>query len=100
MLAYHLNTYIDVSSRRGGFIDKSVAWIASNFGVSVVLDKYTIIEAKRTWTIYNWLQYFSPASLQSEFERAGFALLGYYGNVVGAPFDENGSEFTIVAKQK
>ncbi|MHC4211187.1 MAG: class I SAM-dependent methyltransferase, partial [Planctomycetota bacterium] len=32
--------------------------------VGVVLDKYTIVEAKRTRTIYNWLQYFSPGSLQ------------------------------------
>ena len=84
-----------MSSRRGEFIDKSVAWIASNFGVSVVLDKYNIIEAKRTWTIYNRLQYFSPASLKSEFERAGFALQGYCGNVVGSPFDENDEETGI-----
>ncbi len=33
MLAYHLNTEIDVSSRKGEFIDRSVAWIASHFHV-------------------------------------------------------------------
>ena len=33
MLAYHLNTEVDVSSRRGEFIDQSVEWIASHFGV-------------------------------------------------------------------
>jgi len=33
MLAYHLNTDIDVSSRRGEFIDKSVEWIRSHFNV-------------------------------------------------------------------
>ena len=33
MLAYHLNTEIDVSSRRGEFIDRSVEWIASHFNV-------------------------------------------------------------------
>ena len=33
MLAYHLNTDIDVSSRRGAFIDQSVAWIGSRFSV-------------------------------------------------------------------
>jgi len=33
MLAYHLNTDIDVSSRRGEFIDQSVAWIGSHFNV-------------------------------------------------------------------
>jgi len=33
MLAHHLDPDIDVSSRRGAFIDQSVAWIGSNFNV-------------------------------------------------------------------
>ena len=33
MLSYHLNADIDVSSRRGEFIDQSVAWIGSHFNV-------------------------------------------------------------------
>ncbi len=33
MLAYHLNTAIDVSSRRGEFIDRSVEWIVSHFQI-------------------------------------------------------------------
>jgi len=33
MLTYHLNADIDVSSRRGEFIDRSVTWISSQFGV-------------------------------------------------------------------
>ncbi|MFC2166333.1 class I SAM-dependent methyltransferase [Acidobacteriota bacterium] len=33
MLAYHLNENIDVSSRNGKFIDRSVEWIASHFGI-------------------------------------------------------------------
>jgi cyclopropane fatty-acyl-phospholipid synthase-like methyltransferase len=68
--------------------------------VGVVLDKYTIVEAKRTRTIYNWLQYFSPGSLQSEIDEAGFTHQELYGNVAGAPFDESASEFAIVGKRK
>jgi len=68
--------------------------------VGVVLDKYTIVEAKRTRTIYNWLQYFSPGSLQSEFEKAGFTQQEFYGNVAGAPFAESASEFAIVGKRE
>ena len=33
MLAYHLNMEMDVSSRRGEFIERSVRWIASHFDV-------------------------------------------------------------------
>jgi len=68
--------------------------------VSVILDKYTIFEAKRTRTVYNWLQYFSPESLQSEFEKAGFKRHEFYGNVAGAPFADSASEFAIVGKRK
>ena len=39
MLQYHLNESIDVSSRRADFIDHSVKWIVSRFGV----DSKTII---------------------------------------------------------
>lgn len=67
---------------------------------TVVLDKYTIVESKQIRTIYNWLQYFSPESLQSEFEKAGFTQQEFYGNVAGAPFAESSSEFAIVAKRK
>jgi len=68
--------------------------------VSVVLDKFTIVEAERTRTVYNWLQYFSPESLQSEFEKAGFTRHEFYANVAGVPFAESASEFAIVGKRK
>ena len=68
--------------------------------VSVALDKYTIVEAKRTRTVYNWLQHFSPESLQSEFEKAGFTRHEFYGNVAGAPFAESASEFAIVERRE
>jgi 2-polyprenyl-3-methyl-5-hydroxy-6-metoxy-1,4-benzoquinol methylase len=65
----------------------------------VVLDKYTVVEAKRMRTVYNWLQYFSSESLRSEFKAAGFIQHELYGNVAGAPFDETASEFAIVARK-
>ena len=68
--------------------------------VGVVLDKYTIVEAKRTRTIYNWFQHFSPQSLQGEFERAGFTQHEFFGDVAGAPFDASTSEFAIVGKRQ
>jgi len=34
MLTYHLNENIDVASRKAAFIDRSVDWIVSRFGVS------------------------------------------------------------------
>jgi 2-polyprenyl-3-methyl-5-hydroxy-6-metoxy-1,4-benzoquinol methylase len=65
----------------------------------VVLDKYTIIEAERTRTIYNWLQYFSPKTLEREFAECGFIIENVFSDVAGTPFDSKGNEFAVVAKK-
>lgn len=66
----------------------------------VVLDKYTIIEPSRTQTIYNWLQYFSPESLEKEFVESGFMVDKLYADVAGSPFNSEATEIAIVAKKK
>ena len=64
----------------------------------VVLDKYTIIEADRTRTIYNWFQYFSPETLEREFTECGFTIENIFSDVAGRPFDSKANEFAVVAK--
>jgi len=212
MLAYHLNTDIDVSSRRGEFIERSVTWITSHFrlgegssvadfgcgpglyanklaksgalitgidfskrsieharktaraehvdvryihqnylefessdqfnlimmimcdfcalspaqrrymldtfystllpGGSLLLDVYSLNAfLKRTekasyevnlldgfWSlnVYNWLQYFDVASVEKEFQHAGFTLTEYYADVAGSAFDPEHTEFAVV----
>jgi hypothetical protein len=66
----------------------------------VVLDKFTIIESKRIRTIYNWLQYFSPETLEKEFAQSGFAVKALYSDVAGTPFDAGSNEFAVVARKK
>jgi len=63
----------------------------------VVLDKYTIIEAHRTRTIYNWLQYFSLETLEREFIESGFTIDKTFSDVAGTPFDSKDNEFAVVA---
>jgi SAM-dependent methyltransferase len=65
----------------------------------VVLDKYTIVEAGRTRTIFNWLQYFSPETLEKEFTECGFSIEEVISDVAGAPFDSESEEFAIVARK-
>ncbi|MCF7974757.1 MAG: class I SAM-dependent methyltransferase [Phycisphaerae bacterium] len=65
----------------------------------VVLDKYTIVEASRTRTVYNWLQYFSPESLEKEFVECGFRIETLYSDVAGSPFDPEFTEFAVVARK-
>ncbi len=65
----------------------------------VMLDKYTIVEAGRTRTVYNWLQYFAPATLEKEFKKAGFAIDGRYADVAGTAYDPDAAEFAVVARK-
>lgn len=65
----------------------------------VVLDKYTIIEAGRTRTVYNWFQSFSPEFLKREFVECGFAVEDFYSDVAGSPFSPESKEFAVVAKK-
>lgn len=64
----------------------------------VVLDKYTILEADRARTVYNWLQYFSAEDIEREFTEAGFSIASLYSDVAGTPHRAESGEFTIVAR--
>ncbi|MGB6607448.1 MAG: class I SAM-dependent methyltransferase, partial [Atribacterota bacterium] len=55
--------------------------------IKVTLDKYTIIEKKRTRVVYNWLQYFSMESLKKEFEENNLIINDIYSDVSGKDYD-------------
>lgn len=64
----------------------------------VVLDKYNIFQKSgRHEVIYNWLQYFSPTSLEEELKISGFSVKNFFKDVSGHPFLEQNSEFAVVA---
>ena len=65
----------------------------------VILDKYTIIEEKRTRVIYNWLQYYTEDSLRKEFEENGFTVEGFYSDVTGTTISPESLEIAVVAKK-
>lgn len=62
----------------------------------VSLDKYTIIEEHRQREVYNWLQYFTPESLEREAHAAGLRVDELYGDVAGNPYDSDAAEFAVV----
>jgi len=65
----------------------------------VVLDKYTIVEADRSWTVYNWLQYFDPDQINVEFAESGLKVEEFYSDVSGSVFDAKAGEFAVVARK-
>jgi SAM-dependent methyltransferase len=62
----------------------------------VSLDKYTIIEKGRQREVYNWLQYFTPQSLEHEAHAAGLEVEAVYADVAGNQFDSSAPEFAVV----
>lgn len=68
--------------------------------VKVTLDKYTIIEEKRTRQVFNWLQHYNQESLAEEFAEKGLKIEQYLANVAGDEFNANGDEFAVIAKVK
>ena len=65
----------------------------------VILDKYTLVEATRTRTVYNWLQYFTRETLEKEFVNSGFAIEKLYSDVAGSAYNPESKEFAVVAKK-
>ena len=65
----------------------------------VSLDKYTIVEADRIRTVYNWLQYFTPEGLEKEMGASGLHIESIYADVTGSPYDRKSNEFAVVAKK-
>ena len=65
----------------------------------VGLDKYTIVERNRQREIYNWLQYFTPESLERETHAAGLEIDEVFGDVAGNPYSADATEFAVVMKR-
>jgi len=65
----------------------------------VGLDKYTIVEKSRQRVIYNWLQYFTPESLEREVHASGLEIDELYGDVAGNPYVADATEFCVVMQR-
>ncbi|WP_373036152.1 cyclopropane-fatty-acyl-phospholipid synthase family protein [Sulfurimonas sp.] len=63
----------------------------------VTLDKYTIIEEQSSKVIYNWFGHFSIEMLRNEFESAGFIIKEVYKDVAGSKYEQEHTEFAVVA---
>jgi SAM-dependent methyltransferase len=64
----------------------------------VSLDRYTLSEAGRTWTIWNWLQAYDPASLTEVLRQAGYTVDAVLGDLTGRPYESTAPEFAVVAR--
>jgi SAM-dependent methyltransferase len=61
------------------------------------LDHYLIVEPDQAWQIFNWLQYFTPQSIEAELNAAGFKIEQIAGDLTGAPLVPDGDSIGIIA---
>jgi SAM-dependent methyltransferase len=61
------------------------------------LDRYVIVEPGETWQIYNWLQYFTPESIEAELQSAGLEIDQMVGDLTGVPLQAKSDYIGIVA---
>ncbi len=64
----------------------------------LALDRYLIVEPKRTRNIYNWLQYFTPAEIKAELAEAGFKLEKIFDLSTGGHWIERAAPFGVLAR--
>ena len=67
---------------------------------TTVLDRYLIVEAGRTRTVYNWLEYMTPDRLSKELEQAGFVTSAVVEAVSGTPWESDDEPFALIARKR
>ena len=63
---------------------------------NVSLDHFTIVEEKGIWNVYNWMQYFTPVSIEAELNECGFNVIDILSGFDVDAVDE--TSFGVVAK--
>lgn len=62
------------------------------------LERYLIVEASRSFEIFNWMQYFTPDAIAAELQEAGFKALGVFEVGSGQPWAGGATPFFVVAQ--
>jgi len=65
----------------------------------LTLDCYLIAEPSETWQIYNWLQHFTPESIEAELQNAGFEIDQMVGDLSGDPLKSDVDFIGIIASK-
>lgn len=64
----------------------------------VSLDKYTVVEAHRTWQVFNWMQYFDSSDIIAELAQNGFDAVEIAYDFANSSNDGDETHFGVIAK--
>tara|TARA_R110000772_G_scaffold87094_3_gene181819 strand:- start:398 stop:1252 length:855 start_codon:yes stop_codon:yes gene_type:complete len=65
---------------------------------NVTLDRFTIIEEDRIWDVYNWMQYFTPESIEAELNANGFDKVEIVSGL--DPEEKDDTSFGVIAQKQ
>jgi SAM-dependent methyltransferase len=68
--------------------------------LALALDRYLIVEEKRTREIYNWMQYLMPDKTDAELRAAGFETAEIFDLVTGGKWIAKSAPFGVLARKK
>ncbi len=63
----------------------------------ISLERYLVATAERQFEIFNWMQYFTPASIEAELAEAGFAVEANVEFDTGQPWAGGATPLTVIA---
>jgi len=66
----------------------------------LTLDQYTIVEAHRTWQVFNWLQHFDSSDIRAELAQNGFDGVEIIPDFAMSSSDGDGAHFGVMARAK
>ena len=64
----------------------------------MTLDQYTIVEAGRTWQVFNWLQYFDHTDIIADLALNGFDAIEIISDFAESPGNGDGTHFSVYRK--
>jgi SAM-dependent methyltransferase len=64
----------------------------------VALDRYLIVEAARSFEVFNWMRYYSPEAARAEFEGDGFVVERLVDVSTGGPWMPSANPFAVIAR--
>lgn len=68
--------------------------------INLSLDRYMIVEPNESWEIFNWLQHFTPKSIEHELSRAGFAVDQMTAGLSGESLVEESDYIAVIASRE
>jgi SAM-dependent methyltransferase len=66
---------------------------------SLAVDHFGIVEARQSFEVFNWMQYFSRERLERELAEAGFDDLRIYGSLALESVTAESPEFGVIARK-